>query len=87
MPPKKENVAVDGSSCFDSNRPSFRDVEEALIKFSGDDTYSIVKWVEDLEEMATVLKWSDVEKLIFGKRLLTGTAALFIRSEKGIIRW
>ncbi|XP_050540370.1 uncharacterized protein LOC126905012 [Daktulosphaira vitifoliae] len=66
---------------------SFRDVEESLSKFSGDDAYPVNRWIEEIEEMASVLRWSDPEKLIYGKRLLMGTAQLYIQSERGITTW
>lgn len=65
----------------------FHDVRESLNVFTGDDTYSITKWIEDLEEMSEVCGWSDVELFIYSKRLLSGTAALYLRSETGIKSW
>lgn len=59
----------------------FHDVRESLNIFTGDDTYSIAKWVEDLEKM------SDIELFINSKRLLARTAALYVRSETGIRSW
>jgi len=69
------------------NSVNFRDVQESLSTFFGDNTYSVLKWIADLDEMAEVLAWSDLELLTYGKKLLTGTAQLFIRSETGIRSW
>jgi hypothetical protein len=69
------------------NSINFQDVRESLNTFTGDDTYSVKKWIADLEEMRTVCSWSDVEIFIYAKRLLSGTAALFVRSDTGICSW
>lgn len=69
------------------NTINFQDVRESLNIFTGDDTHSVLKWIADLEEMRTVCSWSDVELFIYAKRLLSGTAALFVRSETGICSW
>lgn len=65
----------------------FHDVRESLNVFTGDDTYSIAKWVDDLEEISEVCGWSNIELLIYSKRLVTGTAALYLRSKTGIKSW
>jgi len=90
----KENARVNESTVAIGENVSqvresikFHDVRESLNVFTGDDTYSITKWIEDLEEMSEVCGWSDVELFIYRKRLLSGTAALYLRSENGIKSW
>lgn len=82
-------VAIEEKNIVNQVRESikFHDVRESLNVFTGDDTYSIIKWIEDLEEMSEVCGWSDVELFIYSKRLLSGTAALYLRSETGIKSW
>ncbi|CAI6374253.1 unnamed protein product [Macrosiphum euphorbiae] len=82
-------VAIEEKDTVNQVRESikFHDVRESLNVFTGDDTYSIIKWIEDLEEMSEVCGWSDVELFIYSKRLLSGTAALYLRSETGIKSW
>lgn len=63
---------------------TFKDVEESLQRFSGDRKQNLQKWITDFEETATVLKWTDIHKLIYGKRLLTGAAKMFINVEKSV---
>jgi len=93
MPPKSEINKKNGedyiNKCEHGNRNtiSFQDDRESLNLFTGDDTYSITKWIADLEEMRDVYNWSDVELFVYRKRLLSGTAALYIRSETGIFSW
>ncbi|KAG6442422.1 hypothetical protein O3G_MSEX002379 [Manduca sexta] len=61
----------------------FQLVEGNITKFSGDDkTYSSGKWALDIEENAEIFGWSDQQRLIMARRSLTGTAALWLRSEK-----
>jgi len=65
----------------------FHYVRESLNVFTGDDTYSITKWIEHLEEMSDVCGWSDVELFIYGIRLLSGTVALYLHIKTGIKSW
>ncbi|XP_075156158.1 uncharacterized protein LOC142229483 [Haematobia irritans] len=58
---------------------SFSDLENSLRKFSGDRTYSVKKWIADFEEMMTIHDCSEQEKFIFARRMMAGTADLFIR--------
>ncbi|KAI4473923.1 hypothetical protein M0802_015873 [Mischocyttarus mexicanus] len=37
--------------------------------------------------MAELLQWNDLQKLIYGKRMLRGSARRFVESEKGINSW
>lgn len=75
------------TSARSANPVCFRDVQESLSTFSGDDTYSVLKWIADIEEMAEILGWDDLSLFVYGKKLLTGRAQLFIRSENGIRSW
>lgn len=61
-------------------RISVRDVDNLLSKFSGDDNVSIKSWFSEFEDLAMLLKWSEVEKYIFAKKQLTGSARSFIRT-------
>lgn len=76
----------------DSGRTSsfartFRDVEGSIRNFDGKDDYPVGIWIEDLEEIAEITGWNELQKLIFAKKALTGLAKLFIQSEKGIKSW
>lgn len=59
---------------------SFRDIEESLNTFSGDDAYTVNKWIADTERSAQMFKWSDLQQLMYAKRLLKGTAKKFVRT-------
>jgi hypothetical protein len=66
---------------------SSRDIDDALQKFSGDDGYTIAKFIEDFEETAEIMEWTSIEKFVYGKKSLSGTARLFLRSEHGVRSW
>lgn len=59
---------------------TFRDIEESLSTFGGEDAYTVTKWIEDTERTARMLKWNDLQQLMYGKRLLKGVAKRFMRS-------
>lgn len=63
---------------------TFKDVEESLQSFSGDDNMNVEKWIEDFEDMAELLRWSELQKYIYVRRLLKGSAKLFMSCEKEI---
>lgn len=70
-----------------TNAFTFREIESSLPKFSGDDHYSVGKWIQDLENMAEVMGWSEMQKFIYGKLSLTGTAKQFLRIAENIDGW
>lgn len=80
MPPKK-NKEEEEEHEF-APRISINDLEKSMTSFSGDDDYAISSWIEEFEEVSSLMQWNDVEKLIYAKRLLVGTAKLFIRTSK-----
>lgn len=78
MPPKKNN---DNDEREDVEvHISFRDLEQSMTPFTGDDTYPISEFFDEFEDVADLMKWTKVEKLIYAKKLLGGTAKLFLRS-------
>lgn len=73
-----------GSNSFNNfHRPkfTFKDIEESFEKFNGDEEKNIEEWIDEFEDQSTMFQWGDLEKLIYGRRLLTGTAKLFVNSE------
>lgn len=66
---------------------TFRDVEDSIRPFDGDEKYPVVRWITDFEEVAELFGWSDMQKLIFAKKSLRGLAKLFIQGERGINTW
>jgi hypothetical protein len=71
-----------------SNQPlSFKDVEDSLQTFSGDSKQNIRRWLEDFEETSEVCLWTEAQKIIYAKKLLKGSAKLFVTYEKCASSW
>lgn len=66
---------------------AFRDVENTLENFSGDNNLSIEQWLKNFEGMAELCDWSDILKVAYARRLLTGSAALFEEFEDCAKSW
>ncbi|XP_020297968.1 protein DEK-like, partial [Pseudomyrmex gracilis] len=49
---------------------TFRDVEDSIRSFNGDDKYSVARWISDYEEVAELFGWTDIQKTVFAKRSL-----------------
>ena len=79
----------EGIQTNDFRRPkvSLNDIEKSMTPFTGDDTYPIETWLSEFKDTAEVMGWCDVEQLIYGKRLLQGTARLFLRSIGSVKSW
>lgn len=66
---------------------TMKDVEGSLTHFSGDDKLPVEKWIDEFEDMSALLKWGDLQKLVYGKRMLTGSAKKFVFFEKRVTSW
>lgn len=66
---------------------TFKDVEGSLEKFSGDDHTNVQQWLDDFEEMAELCKWNEIQKIAYAKRLLDGSAKMFVSYEKCAKTW
>ncbi|XP_077300627.1 uncharacterized protein LOC143921272 [Arctopsyche grandis] len=66
---------------------SFRDVEDSISPFNGNEDYPVEKWIAEFEELAQMTNLDDLRKLMYAKKSLTGVAKLFIQSQRGITTW
>lgn len=66
---------------------TYRDVEDALETYSGDGSKNFERWVTNFEETADMCKWTDTQKVIYAKRLLRGSAKLFVNFECSCKTW
>ena len=66
---------------------TYKDVEDTLETFSGDGTQNFNRWLKNFEETAELCSWSDVQKVIYAKRLLKGSAKLFVSFECNASSW
>ncbi|XP_011690949.1 PREDICTED: uncharacterized protein LOC105451915 [Wasmannia auropunctata] len=60
---------------------TFKDVEDAIDKFSGDDGKNINQWIREFEDLVKLCGWSMVHQTIYARRLLVGSARLFVNHE------
>ncbi|KYN29159.1 Protein DEK [Trachymyrmex cornetzi] len=67
---------------------TFKDVEDSIRSFSGDEKYPVTHWISDFEEAAELYCWTDIQKLIeFAEKSLRGLARLHIKGERGLTSW
>lgn len=59
----------------------FKDVEDSIDTFSGDDGTNIKQWIKDFDETASLCRWNDIQKAIYARRLLRGSAKLFVKHD------
>ena len=57
---------------------SFRDFEDTIRSFNSDDEYPVEKWLSDFEDNSTLFGWTEIQKLLFAKKSLSGLAKLFV---------
>lgn len=87
--PNEDEIPEQSSSKQESSSFLFscKDVEDSIRQFNGKDGYTVNKWIEEFEEMAALLRWNVLQKLIFAKKSIDGLAKMSIQAEKGITTW
>lgn len=63
-----------------ANTLSFKDIEDSLKKFNGDDAYKVKCWAKEVEQNSAIFGWNELQKFVFAKKLLEGTAKRFLRT-------
>lgn len=66
---------------------TFKDVEDSIDTFSGDDGTNVIQWIQNFEETASLCQWNEVQKMVYVKKLLRGSARLFIKYEERGKMW
>ncbi|XP_017484587.1 PREDICTED: uncharacterized protein LOC108373235, partial [Rhagoletis zephyria] len=66
---------------------SFRDIEESIRNFDGTNSIAVEVWIEEFENQAELMRWSDFQRFLFAKKALKGIAKLFVASERGLNSW
>ncbi|XP_046599255.1 uncharacterized protein LOC124295072 [Neodiprion lecontei] len=72
------------------NMPSLftiKDVEGSISHFSGDDKLLVKKWIDEFEDMSGLLQWDNLQRAIYAKRLLKGSAKQYIALQKELTTW
>lgn len=62
---------------------SFKDVEDSLETFDGF-SRNVTEWFVEYEEVAALYEWTEVQKYLYCRRLLTGSAKLAVLSATNI---
>lgn len=52
---------------------------KSLSTFSGNEIYSVKDWIMEFEQQADFCEWTNQQRLIYGKRLMKGTAKDHLR--------
>lgn len=65
---------------------TFKDVEDSIDTFSGDDGRNIKQWIIDFEETASLCEWSEVQKTIYAKKNCCGVQRDCLLSTKAEVR-
>ncbi|KAI5645228.1 hypothetical protein NE865_02776 [Phthorimaea operculella] len=61
---------------------------DLIPKFTGQDTdYPVTKWIQDIEDNGMVFQWTPLQQLLVARRSLSGTALLWLKSERPFRTW
>lgn len=66
---------------------TIKDVEGSIPVFTGDDKTTIRNWIEEFEDTSALLRWNDLQKVIYGKKMLRGSARQFVALQRGQVSW
>ncbi|GBM17825.1 Retrovirus-related Pol polyprotein from transposon 297 [Araneus ventricosus] len=75
------------SSVVQNTVINYSDIESAISKFNAESHENIANWLDHFENISQLFSLSDLQKFIFAKRSLGGTAALFVRMGPQINSW
>ncbi|GBN12277.1 hypothetical protein AVEN_66316-1 [Araneus ventricosus] len=75
------------SSVVQNTVINYSDIKSAISKFNAGTHENIANWLDHFENISQLFSLSDLQKSIFAKRSLGGTAALFVRTEPQINSW
>ncbi|KAI5638574.1 hypothetical protein NE865_08766 [Phthorimaea operculella] len=61
---------------------------DLIPKFTGQDTnYPVTKWIQDIEDNGMIFQWTPLQQLLVARRSLSGTALLWLKSERPFRTW
>ncbi|GBM45619.1 Retrovirus-related Pol polyprotein from transposon 297, partial [Araneus ventricosus] len=75
------------SSVVQNTVINYSDIESAISKFNAESHENIANWFDHFQNISQLFSLSDLQKFIFAKRSLGGTAALFVRTLPQINSW
>lgn len=83
------NILAEDNNQFEDTQMAtnfvFRDVEDALEKFTGEETRTVNEWVKHFEDVAKTCGWNDIQKYLFARKLLQGAARKAVEADETII--
>ncbi|UYV74565.1 hypothetical protein LAZ67_12000152 [Cordylochernes scorpioides] len=68
------------------NAMFFKEAIEGIPEFDGS-TVPIKKWLQEIDDNAIIFGWTDLHTLVVAKKLLTGVAKLWLRSQPTFSTW
>ncbi|UYV74576.1 hypothetical protein LAZ67_12000184 [Cordylochernes scorpioides] len=68
------------------NAMFFKEAIEGISEFDGS-TVPIKKWLQEIDDNAIIFGWTDLHTLVVAKKLLTGVAKLWLRSQPTFSTW
>ncbi|XP_011685291.1 PREDICTED: uncharacterized protein LOC105448446 [Wasmannia auropunctata] len=89
---QRDDVDANGAERNEARRrtkfvPTFKDVEESVDTFSGDDGKNVKVWIKEFEDLTKICEWNTMQKTIYARRLLRGSARLFVKSGNHGTSW
>lgn len=65
----------------------FKDVEDALEKFTGETTKTVDEWVKHYEDVAKTCGWNEIQMYLFARKLLRGAARGAVEADETAINY
>lgn len=57
---------------------TIRNVEDSISYFLRNDQMKVERWIDEFEDMNELLQWNDLQKVIYAKKLLCGSAKQYM---------
>jgi Zinc knuckle len=74
-------------AAFSNSGITFRDVEESLNTFGGENGEDVIAWCDEFQRSADTFQWNGVQRVVFAKRLLTGAAKMSLKTGANLETW
>lgn len=84
---RREIDALRAVNLRDARPVNLRDIEDSLPEYDGTDKYPVDKWITDIEENCSLFGWTELQQLICAKKLLIGTAKIWLEAQPIIKSW
>ncbi|XP_045500830.1 uncharacterized protein LOC123698282 [Colias croceus] len=89
------NIEDEGRKEFKQNGGDTQQQQNTLFmtadlipKFTGQDSnYPVQKWIQDIEDNGLIFQWTPLQQLLVARRSLSGTALLWLKSERPFKTW